>query len=63
MVAKLLKHMYGTRDAADGWQEEYSTSLIALGFTQGRASPCLFAHRVIEIADCTAQSTAMTSPR
>jgi len=45
LVAKLLKHMYGTRAAADGWQEEYSTTLIALGFTQGRASPCLFSHR------------------
>jgi len=44
MVAKLLKHMYGTRAAADGWQQEYSTVLIALGFSQGRASPCLFAH-------------------
>ena len=44
MVAKLLKHMYGTRAAADGWQEEYSTVMIGLGFSQGRASPCLFAH-------------------
>ena len=43
-AALLLKHMYGTRAAADGWQEEYSTSLISMGFTQGRASPCLFFH-------------------
>jgi hypothetical protein len=26
LVAKLLKHMYGTRAAADGWQEEYFTT-------------------------------------
>jgi hypothetical protein len=36
--------MYGTRAAADGWQEEYSTTLVSLGFTQGRSSPCLFHH-------------------
>ena len=26
--AKLLRHMYGTRSAADGWQEEYSSFLV-----------------------------------
>ncbi len=26
MVAQLLRHMYGTRMAADGWQEKYSTT-------------------------------------
>ena len=35
MCAQLLKHMYGTRMAADGKQEEYSTFLISIGFTQG----------------------------
>ena len=44
MVARLLRHMYGTRMAADGWQEEYSTTLIGLGFTQGDACPNLFHH-------------------
>ena len=45
MCAELLRHMYGTRAAADGWQEEYSTSLVAdMGFRQGAASPCLFKH-------------------
>ena len=44
MVAQLLRHMYGTRMAADGWQEEYSTTLVALGFTQGDACPNLFRH-------------------
>ncbi len=43
--AKLLRHMYGTRAAADGWQEEYSTFLVEhLGFIQGRSSPCVFRH-------------------
>jgi hypothetical protein len=41
----LLKHMYGTRRAADGWQQEYASAMISLGFTQGIASPCLFYHK------------------
>ena len=45
MCARLLRHMYGTRRAADGWQEEYSSYLVGeLGFKQGMACPCLFVH-------------------
>jgi len=44
MCARLLRHMYGTRLAADGWQEEYSTLLISLGFRQGDACPNVFYH-------------------
>ena len=36
--------MYGTRDAAQNWQSEYSQRLIDSGFTRGRASPCVFHH-------------------
>ena len=36
----LRKHMYGTRAAADGWQQEYSGFLRSIGFTQGVACPC-----------------------
>ncbi len=43
-VALLLRHMYGTRRAADGWQQEYSTTLVELGFTQGLSSACVFVH-------------------
>ena len=43
--ARLLRHMYGTRAAADGWQEEYSSFLVeTLGFAQGTSSPCVFRH-------------------
>ena len=43
MCALLKRHMYGTRAAADGWQEEYSSFLVeSLGFVQGTASACLF---------------------
>ena len=44
MAAQLLRHMYGTRMAADGWQEEYSTFLVSLGFRQGEACPNVFHH-------------------
>ena len=44
MCGRLLRHMYGTRPAADGWQEEYSTMLVDLGFRQGKASPNVFYH-------------------
>ena len=45
MCAKLVRHMYGTRAAADGWQEEYSTFLVeSLKFEQGVSSPCVFRH-------------------
>ena len=45
MCGKLVRHMYGTRAAADGWQEEYSTFLVeTLKFAQGASSPCVFRH-------------------
>ena len=46
----LLKHMYGTRAAADGWQQEYSSFLRSIGFLQGVASPCVFTHKTRNIA-------------
>ena len=40
----LLRHMYGTRKAADGWHCEYSSTLSSIGFEIGVASPCVFFH-------------------
>ena len=41
----LMKHMYGTQRAAEGWQSEYSNTLVEkLGFQQGIACPCMFVH-------------------
>ena len=37
--------MYGTQAAADGWQQEYSSTMIDLGFEQGVAFPCVFWHK------------------
>jgi hypothetical protein len=50
MCALLRRHMYGTRRAADGWQDEYSTRLREAGFTQGMASPCVFFHPTRRVA-------------
>ena len=44
MCGFLLKHMYGTQAAADGWQQEYAGFMRELGFQQGAASPCIFVH-------------------
>ena len=51
MCARLLRHMYGTRGAADGWQEEYSCTLISLGFIQGESCPNVFWHPIKDV--CT----------
>ena len=40
----LKRHMYGTRQTAEGWQDEYSSYLRKLGFVQGEASACVFRH-------------------
>ena len=45
MCGQLLRHMYDTREAADGWQEECSTMLVRLGFRQGNACPNQFFHQ------------------
>ena len=37
--------MYGTRDAAQNWYEDYSGQLVKIGVAQGKASPCVFHHR------------------
>ena len=42
LVGKLLMSMYGTRDAAQNWAEEYSATLIKDGYERGVANPCLF---------------------
>ena len=44
MLGELQLSLYGTRDAAQNWQREYSGYLQKIGFKQGRASPCNFSH-------------------
>ena len=44
MCGKLIKSMYGTRDAAHNWEIEYSGFMEEVGFMRGIASPCVFCH-------------------
>ena len=39
---RLLMSMYGTRDAALNWSLEYSETLAAAGYDQGKGNSCLF---------------------
>ena len=41
---KLLKSMYGTRQAASNWEYFYAEVLNDAGFVQGVSNPCLFIH-------------------
>lgn len=40
MVGLLQRSLYGTRDAASNWAEEYTRVLEKLMFTKGASSPC-----------------------
>ena len=40
----LKKAMYGTRDAAQNWEMEYTEMMINAGFIPGRYSACVFYH-------------------
>ena len=43
-LGQLVKCMYGTRDAAQGWEGTYRDGFKSLGFRRGRSSPCVFTH-------------------
>ena len=42
MCGRLLKSMYGTRDAAQNWEWSYVEAMVTMGFKRGVAVPCLF---------------------
>ena len=44
MCGRLNVSMYGTRDAALNWAEEYAETLKAAGSKRGVTNPCLFWH-------------------
>ena len=44
MVGRLLKAMYGTRDAPAIWQQEVRRVLTAIGFRKCSTTPCVY-HR------------------
>ena len=49
MCGKLVKAMYGTRDAAQNWEYEYSEFMDTIGFKRGKASPNIFYHEARNI--------------
>ena len=51
-VGRLIKCMYGTRDAAQGWEATYCAPLLRLGFVRGIANPCLFTHKSRNVRLC-----------
>jgi hypothetical protein len=44
MCGKLVMAMYGTRDAPQNWEFEYTDFMTSVGFVQGKSTPCLFYH-------------------
>jgi hypothetical protein len=47
--AKLVRCLYGTRDAPKRWEAYLAEQLVALGFAKGRASPCCFYHAGLSV--------------
>ena len=45
----LRRHMYGPQKAAEGWQSECSATLVASGFVQGTACPCIFTNAELDL--------------
>ena len=45
VVGKLVRCMYGTRDAGALWEWTYTQCLLKMGFTQGRSNPCCVYHK------------------
>ena len=51
-IGLLAKRMYGTRDAAQGWESTYASAPKDMGFRRGRSNPCLFHHPDREVKLC-----------
>ena len=43
-IGRLELCLYGTRDAAKGWQDRLSEHLVSIGFRRGKAYPSVFVH-------------------
>ena len=44
VVGRLLKSLYGTRDAPLNWELQIRKVMVALGFKQGKSNPCIYFH-------------------
>ena len=49
MCGRLIKSMYGTRDAAQNWGMAYTQFMESIGFTKGLSSPCTFYNQKREL--------------
>ena len=49
-VGRQVRCVYGTRDAGAIWEDTYRDLLEAIGFTSGKASPCVFYNAQHDIA-------------
>ncbi len=47
--ARLVRCLYGTRDAPKRWEAFLAEQLIAMGFARGRASPCCYYHAALDV--------------
>ncbi len=47
--ARLVRCLYGTRDAPKRWEAFLAEQLVALGFARGRASPCCYFHAALGV--------------
>ena len=47
--ARLVRCLYGTRDAPKRWEAFLAEQLVAIGFAKGRASPCCYFHAKLEV--------------
>jgi len=45
MCGRLVKAMYGTKDAAQNWEVEYVELMESIGFRRGQSTPCIFWHK------------------
>ena len=48
-VGLLRRSMYGMRDAASLWEKLVAKKMKALGFRQGKSTPCVFWHPVKDV--------------
>ena len=44
MCGRLLRALYGIRQAARAWEEEYTKTLKGVGFQRGKCNPCMCYH-------------------
>ena len=53
LIAKLVKSMYGTRDAPQIWQGEVKKAMAAMEFTACVSTPCVYKHRTRDLVVVT----------